>query len=221
MAREVKNTMSRQRTHDVTNTGLQIHAHDLLWGMPVEQIAAAAPSWVHARVAAGGPVVVRRDQQHINQVAVGVRGLKKSERYAAWLSKDAITRIVKPEQIRKLTRCSSPVQQTLNELEQLLHEKKWGITGSYAFQAATGEQTVTSNSDLDLLLRQPTAFTLAEGNHLYTRIKLLPVTVDVQIDTGHGGFSLADWVTSNGRVLLKTNQGPQLVANPWFKEDAR
>lgn len=213
--------MSRQRTHNVINTGLQIHAHDLLWGMPVEQIAATAPSWVHARVAAGIPVVVRRDQQHKQQVAIGIRGLKKSERYATWLSKDVITRIVKPEQIRTLTRCSSPVQQALNAVTQLLHEKNWGITGSYAFQEVTGEQTVTSNSDLDLLLRLPTELTLDEGKHLYAQIQLLPVTVDVQIDTGRGGFTLADWVTSNGRVLLKTNQGPQLLANPWLTEDAR
>ena len=213
--------MSRQRTHVVINNGSAIDAHDLLWGMPAEQIPAAAPNWVHARVAAGVPVVVRRDQQHMDQVAVGVRGLKKSERYATWLSKNAITRIVKPEQIRTLTRCSSPVHQTLNAVAQLLHEKNWGITGSYAFQEVTGEQTVTSNSDLDLVLRQPTALTLAEGKHLYAQIKLLPVTVDLQIDTGRGGFSLADWVTSTGSVLLKTNQGPLLLANPWLMEDAR
>lgn len=213
--------MTKQRTHDLITSGFEIDAHDLLWGMPVEQIAATAPSWVHARVAAGIPVVVRRDQQRVNEVAVGVRGLRKSERYATWIAMESITRKIKPEQIRALPNSNCTVQKTLASVAQLFYEKNWGITGSYAFAAVTGEQTVTASSDLDVLLRQTTAITLDEAKHWYAQIQLLPMPVDVQIETGSGGFSLADWVTSNGRVLLKTNNGPQLVMSPWLKEEAR
>jgi phosphoribosyl-dephospho-CoA transferase len=39
--------------------------------------------------------------------------------------------------------------------------------------------------------------------------------VDLQIDTGHGGFALRDWLASPHQTLLKTDHGPRLVADPW------
>jgi len=39
--------------------------------------------------------------------------------------------------------------------------------------------------------------------------------IDIQIDTGNGGFSFAEWVARRKTVLLKTGIGPVLTANPW------
>lgn len=206
-----------QRTHDL----VELKAHDFLWGMTSEQLAANAPSWVHARVTAGAPLVVRRDQQYVDQVAVGIRGTRKSERYATWVPKSSITRVVKPESIQLLPHSSERVQQALANVAQLLAERRWGVTGSYAFEAVTGEKTTTLSSDLDVLLRQEVEMALEDAQHLYAQIRVLSIPVDMQIETGLGGFSLADWATSTGRVLLKTDQGPQLVVNPWLKEDVR
>jgi phosphoribosyl-dephospho-CoA transferase len=36
----------------------------------------------------------------------------------------------------------------------------------------------------------------------------------VQVDTGTGGFALAEYVRGGG-VLLKTDAGPRFVADPW------
>jgi phosphoribosyl-dephospho-CoA transferase len=41
-----------------------------------------------------------------------------------------------------------------------------------------------------------------------------PCRIDIQVDTGAGGFALAEYVRG-GRVLLKTDAGPRLVADPW------
>lgn len=210
-----------QSARDFIAPMLAINAHDLLWGMTVEHIEPTAPSWVHARVAAGVPVVVRRDQQYVDQVAVGIRGTRKNERYATWLPKCSITQVAQPEDIKSLPQGSEPVQQALARVAQLLSERRWGVVGSYAFEAITGEKTTTASSDLDVLLRQEVEMTLEEAQHLFVQIRMLSIPVDVQIETGVGGFSLADWATNTGRVLLKTDHGPQLVVNPWLKEDAR
>ncbi len=210
-----------QRTHDLIEPMLAVKAHDLLWGMTVEQLATTAPSWVHARVAAGVPVVVRRDQQYVDHVAVGIRGTRKSERYATWLPKCSITQVVQPEDIKLLPHSSERVQQALTSVTQLLAERRWGVVGSHAFEAVTSEETTTPSSDLDVLLRQEVEMKLEDAQHLYAQIRMLSIPVDVQIETGIGGFSLADWATSTGRVLLKTDHGPQLVVSPWLKEDAR
>jgi phosphoribosyl-dephospho-CoA transferase len=37
----------------------------------------------------------------------------------------------------------------------------------------------------------------------------------MQVDTGHGGFALAEWAGKADRILLKTGRGPVLVADPW------
>jgi phosphoribosyl-dephospho-CoA transferase len=40
----------------------------------------------------------------------------------------------------------------------------------------------------------------------------------MQVDTGHGGFALAEWAGNADRVLLKTGRGPLLVSDPWVDD---
>jgi phosphoribosyl-dephospho-CoA transferase len=43
----------------------------------------------------------------------------------------------------------------------------------------------------------------------------LPVRVDVQLQSAYGGFAAAEYSRDAGQVLLRTDTGPNLVADPW------
>jgi len=94
----------------------------------------------------------------------------------------------------------------------------WGPTGSTGFALATGHPVLRADSDLDLVVRavQPlTAPQLAVLVDLYRQTQKAPCRIDVQIDTGHGGFALSEWQRTGHQVLLKTATGPLLTKDPW------
>ena len=57
-----------------------------------------------------------------------------------------------------------------------------------------------------------------EARALFTLLQAAPARIDMQVDTGHGGFALAEWAGQADRVLLKTASGPLLVADPWAED---
>ncbi|KAB8058278.1 malonate decarboxylase holo-ACP synthase, partial [Janthinobacterium sp. FT14W] len=92
----------------------------------------------------------------------------------------------------------------------------WGPTGGVGFALASGLPVLRADSDLDLVLRIAAPPDGAQADAL--RAIAATVTacrLDMQIDTGHGGFAYAEWAAGRGRVLLKTDQGPVLTATPW------
>ena len=42
----------------------------------------------------------------------------------------------------------------------------------------------------------------------FALLQAAPARIDMQVDTGHGGFALAEWAGQADRVLLKTARGP-------------
>jgi phosphoribosyl-dephospho-CoA transferase len=72
-----------------------------------------------------------------------------------------------------------------------------------------------ADSDLDLLVRMPRDPSTAQRDQLARLLGDTECRVDLQIDTGHGGFALRDWLASPHQTLLKTDHGPRLVADPW------
>lgn len=76
-------------------------AHDLLWlDHPGRLVwTQPRPEWTHTLWTTALPVVVRRDSDPAGLIPVGLRGARRSERAAAWLPADAITRIVSPEML--------------------------------------------------------------------------------------------------------------------------
>lgn len=178
----------------------------------------ALPDWLNA----SWPVVVRRDRQHPEWIAVGVRGAQRSLRHAAWLAHDAVGSRVNPESLKLAWQLHPELLQfecvaKLRRLYQPLTALNlpWGPTGSVGFTLATGAALLRPDSDLDLLIRcatplsrQQTA-TLAELQQRQNNCR-----VDIQIDTGSGGFALSEW-SRGGKVLLKTADGPVLTATPW------
>ena len=101
----------------------------------------------------------------------------------------------------------------------------WGPTGGLGFALATGLPVVHPGSDLDLVVRAPKPLTQSQVQALAAAVQEGDCRVDLQIDTGHAGFSFNEWLSSarrvpepgnrRGRILLKTNTGPLLVNDPW------
>jgi phosphoribosyl-dephospho-CoA transferase len=92
---------------------------------------------------------------------------------------------------------------------------RWGPAGSVGYALATGVQVLRTESDLDLLVRCEIPLARDQALLLQTMLDGHDCRIDVQIDTGHGGFALAEWIRNNGRVLLKTDMGPFPTSDPW------
>jgi phosphoribosyl-dephospho-CoA transferase len=96
----------------------------------------------------------------------------------------------------------------------------WGPTGSTGFFLASGLPVLREDSDLDLLVRSSTPLPRATVDALLAMQAGAGCRVDIQVDTGVGGFALSEYAQGRGRVLLKTGTGPVLLADPWRVAEA-
>lgn len=80
----------------VIDSACAVLPHDLLWGMPLSALPDDAPKWAVETVLAGQPVVVRRQAMPVGQVAVGLRGYGREQRYAASMLLTDVYRRVTP-----------------------------------------------------------------------------------------------------------------------------
>lgn len=197
----------------------QPQAHDLLWGLSTEQLDAGAPDWARDVLAAGQPVVVRRGPAPHGQVAVGVRGRSREQRYATWMPLAAIHRRVAPEQLTGggAGQDAWPALRALAWLAPQLDalDLAWGVTGSVGYQLASGQSVLHANSDLDLLLRTPQPLERAAAAELLALLDRALCRVDMQLETPAGAIALREWAGPAPQVLLKTSAGPRLVSDPW------
>lgn len=194
------------------------HPHDLLWGMTPAQLPADAPEWTRQVLTAGQPVVVRRAVVMSGQVAVGVRGASRDQRFASIMDVSSMLRCVSPEQlIEALPPSELPALKALAAIKPILDDlgRSWGVTGSVAYQLATGLAVAHANSDLDLLLRSPTALPRREARALQQLLDGRQCRVDMQLETPSGAVALREWAGDASRVLLKCSSGARLVGNPW------
>lgn len=192
--------------------------HDLLWGMTPAQLPADAPDWARQVLAAGQPVVMRRALVAADQVAVGVRGASRDQRFATVMRASRVLRCVHPEQlITQPFVVELPAFRALAVLTPVFEdlERPWGITGSVGFQLATGIAVVSAGSDLDLLLRTPSELPRHEARELQQLLDDSPCRVDLQLETPAGAVALREWAGGSARVLLKCATGARLVDNPW------
>ncbi|WP_420232820.1 malonate decarboxylase holo-ACP synthase [Pseudomonas sp. ABY48] len=193
-------------------------AHDLLWGMTPEQVPAGAPAWVVESIAAGQPVVVRRALTAPDQIAVGVRGRLREQRYATSMAVAAISRRVRPEDLchAPLTR-HLPALQALSRLRPQLDASGWGwgVSGSAGFELATGVEALHERSDLDLILRAPHFIDRLQAKALLAQLDASVCAVDLQVQTPYGAVALREWAGSSRRVLLKDDVQARLVSDPW------
>jgi phosphoribosyl-dephospho-CoA transferase len=196
-----------------------VRPHDLLFarGPDAFQAAGPRPGWLDARA----PLVVRREATAPGVAAVGARGLQRNERCKGYLALADVADIVTPRMLaqRLPARPGAEVPPCIVALHALAPrldalDVDWGPAGGAGYWLACGLPVLRATSDLDLLVRlprRPPAATLAA---LAALLEGQPCRIDLQVDTGTGGFALAEYVRG-GSVLLKTDSGPRLVANPW------
>ncbi|QKZ07229.1 malonate decarboxylase holo-ACP synthase [Pseudomonas eucalypticola] len=192
-----------------------IRPHDLLWGLTPTHLPADAPAWVAAALADGQPVVVRRDAAAPGQVAVGVRGGQREQRYATHMPVAAISRQLSPEALRHCVgQRDWPALRVLYRLRPRLDESgwAWGVGGSAGFELASGFTALHAGSDLDLIVRTPQPLAREQAREL---LALLEEKVDVQLQTPAGGVALREWAGHGAKVLLKAADGARLVSDPW------
>ena len=192
--------------------------HDLLWGMTPAQLQADAPAWAHEVLIAGQPVVVRRAMVENGQLAVGLRGSSRDQRYASVMPARSVLRKVRPEQlVERLPVSDLPALHALKQLRPNMDALGlcWGVTGSVGFQLATGLPTAHTDSDLDLLLRTPIELPRHKARTLLGLLDEAACRVDLQLETPSGAIAMREWAGSASRVLLKCVTGARLVENPW------
>lgn len=198
--------------HDTTRP------HDLLWGMTPAQLPADAPDWARQVLIAGQPVVVRRAMVASGQIAVGVRGSSRDQRFATVMAVSSILRCVRPEDlVEALPTSALPALEALASIKPRLDDLGlcWGVTGSVGYQLATGLSVANANSDLDLLLRTPREFARHQARELQQLLDEASCRVDLQLETPAGAIALREWAGDSARVLLKCASGARLVGNPW------
>ncbi len=201
--------------------------HDLLWlanGAGLRQDG-PLPDWATPEWLMRAPLVVRRDRfDPAGRIPVGLRGATRSRRFGGWLAPEAVLRRTTPEEVAHEAalqlcdeRSSVPALQALAAIAPILDDSglAWGPTGSAGFQLASGLPMLRMDSDLDLVVRAPVQLHAWQLSKLRALGDRAACRLDIQIDTGRGGFSLAEWLRNGTRVLLKTDRGPVLATDPW------
>lgn len=202
-------------------------AHDLL-RLRHLQAFDNEPAWVRDAFERAPFVVVRRAQAAPGFVAVGVRGTARNERYGTWARSDQIEAVAKPEALLSTLTLSAerrvlPAFAALDALRRdsssRLDTFTWGPTGSVGFELATFKPTVTSTSDLDLLIRIPNHFLRDEAQRLQALLDShamrAGIRIDAQLETPAGGVALVEYASGKARVMARHASGPRLVADPW------
>jgi phosphoribosyl-dephospho-CoA transferase len=187
----------------------------LLLADPLAVLTGDEPAWVRPAVTAVPWVVVRRAAAAEGHVAVGVRGSARSERHALALPLDAIADVVRPEDLRpRPGPARTPAILAVRTADPALNSfgHPWGPMGSAGFELATGAPTTTQASDLDLIIRVPAVLRRDGAAELLDRLSALPTRVDCQLETSQGAVALAELAMTTEQILLRTRNGPELVA---------
>lgn len=192
--------------------------HDLLWLRADSVLMSVKETWVSSHWNAGLPVVVRRDVITSERIPVGVRGVRREQRAAAWVQAADILHITTPEMLVECA-LNSPFAddlpiQALLALDAFGWPWRWGVTGSVGYALATAVPVLHSDSDLDLTIRAPQPLARDLLQKWQAQTGMLPCRVDTQIEAPSGAFALSEWLRE-GRALVKTATGPVLSDSPW------
>lgn len=184
--------------------------------------------WINEAVKRAPLVVVRRAPLINDMVPIGIRGTNRSERCAAAVLCSSIVETIMPEQLvaGKLWRTNKHISEThifktLEAVDSILgsYDMTWGPTGSVGFELASGVETVTPNSDLDIIIRVPSILSVKTAEDITKELLTVPAKVDIQLETPKGSVALAEYARGNSPVLVRTVNGPRLVKNPWSEDE--
>jgi phosphoribosyl-dephospho-CoA transferase len=185
-----------------------------------------AQDWVLSQLTGDPWVVVRRPAPIHNWYAAGVRGARRSQRCAIWVRQEVIAQVTTPvdlvatEAWRAHPRSRAiPAIGALAQIACIMRRHvprlHWGPTGSIGLELASGEEWATASSDLDLILLAGQPIGRSVGAALYRDLAEQTVRVDLLVETPVGALALADWATHPAPWLLRTRNGPRLVADAW------
>jgi phosphoribosyl-dephospho-CoA transferase len=203
--------------------------HDLLQIDPHSVNDISAPCWVKQALRSCPWAVTRRAQAPADEIAVGVRGNTRSERWGGFLKKNFINKMVRPAELLEFGRSATLITRTLafRALREVIERWRdlslqWGPAGSVGFELASGRHTTTEGSDLDIAIRAPFRMTQEKALSLCHRMIGLQVRVDVRVETPQCGFSLREYAcTSSARMLLHYPEGVRLGSDPWLNESSK
>ncbi len=195
--------------------------HDLLFVRRPDAFACdgARPDWLDP----AAPLVVRREATAPGLVPVGARGLARNERCKGYVAASDVAATVTPRMLAARARerksaadrdppCIAALCALAPRLDAL--DADWGPAGGAGYWLACGLPVLRATSDLDLLVRLPRRPSAGLIEALCALQDGQPCRLDIQVDTGTGGFALTEYARG-GRVLLKTDAGPRLVDDPW------
>lgn len=198
--------------------------HDLLQLDPdlLQLAGIGAPNWVREALALCPWVVVRRAEAPTGQIAVGVRGSSRSERWGSFISKDLIRKVLQPAELITLAQSLSLRTPPFLALHQLSERwcdltLSWGPTGSVGFELASGRQATTKFSDLDIAIRAETKISPELARSLWDCTLGLQTRVDIRVETRECGFSLEEYTRTFSPILLRYPDGVRLGGDPWAK----
>ncbi len=199
-----------------------VNIHDLVWFSGPEDLITSGPlpSWVLESIAKAPVGIVRRGQHGTQELLIGIRGGSKAQRFATKINCNHIIRLQSTQSLLEHPIPSShlPLWRGLPVIKDYLiaHQLRWGLSGSAAYELATGIPTVNEDSDLDLIALDPPVLELNQATIILNALKQFSFHADVQILHGQVGFSLEEYVNHpHEKILLKTATGPVLSSTPW------
>lgn len=202
-----------------------IEPHDLIQiSSPMELINNDQPKWVQEIFPKSLTVVVRRSPFVEEWIPVGIRGIKREQRFATYVSTSAIQKVITPYQLVRegswvdlgAERKKLPAMSALPGISKILSGYNWGISGSVGFELATRTNTAKVTSDLDLIWKVEKPISKSSAQALLKKLNMFGVHADLQVIQGTNGFSLEEYANSRSTIMVKTLKEPILVHDPWI-----
>jgi len=192
----------------------------------VRAASTPAPLWVAAQLARTPWVVVRRAPCHDWLVPIGVRGGTRAERFAGWVQPESVRDCVSPLQLaarrdwcRNPRRAQVAALAALDEVEAIMARAglaaRWGVAGSVAFELASGCATTSGASDVDLIVQLDAPLPASAAHALDAELAHLAARADLLLETPLGAVALAEYAQAHAPYLVRTADGPRLLADPW------
>jgi len=84
------------------------------------------------------------------------------------------------------------------------------------YEMATGIEMVHQTSDIDIIAWKVKPMSIKQAQLLLKQLNQFNVHADMQVVNRDRGFALEEYAMNrDAQILIKTNAGPQLSADPW------